>query len=329
MAPLSNGANGNENGYKTPRHPRWTRRETMVLIEGKKIAEERGGRRGRRSGSVNGSTQVHVEPKWDYVSSHCKRNGVTRGPVQCRKRWSNLVSDFKKIKAWEGNKVINGDGGEGGGESFWLMRSDLRREIKLPGFFDRDVFDVLDGKAFATNDGYQLALVTINTDENNGEDDDEDFEEENERSPVSSPVPISGAVNIRIVDYFIYIYIILTFFVLLAEMKYQPFYQAESSQGKYISSENKRQPGPHFNGGSDFQEGAKRRRQSSSDSRNSDVEDLLVKALERNTNLLNAHFDEQKLNFQLDRDRQNSQHDSLIAALTKVTDALEKIANKL
>ncbi|KAL9170009.1 hypothetical protein ABFS82_04G116700 [Erythranthe guttata] len=298
MAPLSNGANGNENGYKTPRHPRWTRRETMVLIEGKKIAEERGGRRGRRSGSVNGSTQVHVEPKWDYVSSHCKRNGVTRGPVQCRKRWSNLVSDFKKIKAWEGNKVINGDGGEGGGESFWLMRSDLRREIKLPGFFDRDVFDVLDGKAFATNDGYQLALVTINTDENNGEDDDEDFEEENERSPVSSPVPIS-------------------------EMKYQPFYQAESSQ------ENKRQPGPHFNGGSDFQEGAKRRRQSSSDSRNSDVEDLLVKALERNTNLLNAHFDEQKLNFQLDRDRQNSQHDSLIAALTKVTDALEKIANKL
>lgn len=57
---------------KTPRHPRWTRQETMVLAQGKKIAEERG-RKGRRLGTEQ------VEPKWDFVSPYCIQHGVKRG----------------------------------------------------------------------------------------------------------------------------------------------------------------------------------------------------------------------------------------------------------
>jgi Myb/SANT-like DNA-binding domain len=77
-----------------------------------------------------------LEPKWAAVSAYCKRHGVNRGPVQCRKRWSNLAGDYKKIKEWErGDK----------NESFWGMRNDLRREKRLPGFFDREVYDILDG----------------------------------------------------------------------------------------------------------------------------------------------------------------------------------------
>lgn len=211
---------------KTPRHPRWTRQETLVLIEGKRLAEERG-RHGRRTSSFLGSDQV--EAKWDYVSSHCRRNGVNRGPIQCRKRWSNLLSDFKKIKTWD-SRV----GREG--ESFWTMRSDFRRERKLPGFFDQEVYDVLDGREF-TGGANQLALVTVSACENNGdgldgleaEDEDEmmDHEEAGEgpcsefehvgeeevvTSPgrgglqtdgktktIPSPVPISG--NIRYKKY--------------------------------------------------------------------------------------------------------------------------------
>ncbi|KAI3757846.1 hypothetical protein L6452_05389 [Arctium lappa] len=77
--------------------------------------------------------------EWKFsVSSYCKRHGVNRGPVQFRKRWSNLAGDFKKIKEWESKikKEV---------ESFSLMRNDLRRERKLPGFFDREVDDILDG----------------------------------------------------------------------------------------------------------------------------------------------------------------------------------------
>ena len=55
------------------------------------------GQKGHRSGSVCGSDQL--EFKWDAVSSFCREYGVNRGPVQCRKRWSNLVGDFRKIKA--------------------------------------------------------------------------------------------------------------------------------------------------------------------------------------------------------------------------------------
>ncbi|KAL0380294.1 UNVERIFIED_CONTAM: Trihelix transcription factor A [Sesamum angustifolium] len=309
---------------KTPRHPRWTRQETMVLIEGKKIVEEKG-RMGRRS-TVFGSDQT--EPKWDAVSSYCRRHGVSRGPVQCRKRWSNLVSDFKKIKAWEVQV-----GREG--ESFWMMRSDLRRERRLPGFFDCDVYDVLDGKGSAKA-AYQLALVTRSVDENAGhgidglevEDDDEMVEDEEAgdglfsefeqvgqeeigRSPQKEKVQKDGQTDS------------IPSPVPISEMKYQPFHQADPNQGK------KRQEGPHFRGASEFQEGLKRRRQPSIDHHNVDVEDLLMKAIERNTNLLNAQLEDQKLKCQLDREQQKEQHNSIIASLSKITDALENIANKL
>lgn len=172
---------------KSPRHPRWTRQETLTLIEGKKVAENRG-RRGRRSSSVFGSDQV--EPKWDSVASYCKQHGVNRGPVQCRKRWSNMVGDFKKIKAWESQVKQESD-------SYWLMRNDLRKENKLPGFFDQEVFDVLDGKAF-TKAEYKLALVTVSADtkDENGvgvvAGDEEEEEEEGEAEVEEDVVFDSG-----------------------------------------------------------------------------------------------------------------------------------------
>ncbi|KAK1270105.1 hypothetical protein QJS04_geneDACA020976 [Acorus gramineus] len=103
---------------RPPRLPRWTRQEILVLIQGKKVTE---GLRGPARGA---------EPKWATVSAYCRRHGIDRGPVQCRKRWSNLAGDFKKIREWE---------------SFWSMRNDARRESGLPGFFDREVYDILDG----------------------------------------------------------------------------------------------------------------------------------------------------------------------------------------
>lgn len=157
---------GSDDRNKSARHPRWTRQETLILIEGKKVAENRG-RKGRKSSSVFGSDQL--EPKWDSVSSYCKQHGVNRGPVQCRKRWSNLVGDFKKIKAWELHAQE--------AESYWMMRNDLRKENKLPGYFDKEVYDVLDGKAF-TAAAYQFALVTISAEAKDCDEAEEREEEE-------------------------------------------------------------------------------------------------------------------------------------------------------
>ena len=96
-----------------------------------------------------------VEPKWATVAAYCRRHGVGRGPVQCRKRWSNLASDYKKIKDWETRRVA-----EKSEESFWAMRNDRRRERKLPGFFDREVYDILDSSAAPEEEEEEDTAVT-------------------------------------------------------------------------------------------------------------------------------------------------------------------------
>jgi hypothetical protein len=111
-----------------------------VLIEGKRMVEGRGGRggRGRVAAAAGGAGEAAaLEPKWAAVAEYCRRHGVERGAVQCRKRWSNLAGDYKKIKEWERAARE---------PSFWAMRNDARRERRLPGFFDREVYDILEGR---------------------------------------------------------------------------------------------------------------------------------------------------------------------------------------
>ncbi|XP_040376007.1 trihelix transcription factor ASR3-like [Oryza brachyantha] len=137
----------------TPRSrlPRWTRHETLVLLQAKRAMEQRG----RRSPQP-------LRLNWAVVSAYCRRHGVERGPMQCRKRWGNLSWDLKKIVAWEKNlattaadAVVPGAGGGGAPdaeappptalESFWDMRGEQRRARLLPSSFDREVYNALVG----------------------------------------------------------------------------------------------------------------------------------------------------------------------------------------
>jgi hypothetical protein len=126
------------------RLPRWTRQEILVLIEGKRVVERSGRGRGRgrvRGGEGAGAGGAAAEPtKWAAVAEYCRRHGVDRGPVQCRKRWSNLAGDYKKIREWERGYAARKEA------SFWAMRNDARRERRLPGFFDQEVYDILEGR---------------------------------------------------------------------------------------------------------------------------------------------------------------------------------------
>lgn len=103
-------------------------------------------------------------------------------------------------------------------------------------------------------------------------------------------------------------------------MKHQPFHQANPNQG--AGKKNSWRD-------ADFQAGVKKRKQPSSDRLNIGVDNILIKALERNNELLSAQLEDQKSNFQLARQQHKEQHESLVAALTKITGALEKIADKL
>lgn len=213
-----------DDGAKVPRLPRWTRQEILVLIQGKRVAENRV-RRGRGIGIGSGQ----MEPKWTSVSLYCRRHGVNRGPVQCRKRWSNLSGDYKKIKEWELQLKDES-------ESFWVMRNDLRRERRLPGFFDREVYDILDqgiSNASLPLLALTLAPATVE-DENDGKEAEEvaldsrrsaaaeerlfsDFEQDDDgdgsggrsspkRDPETAPAHIPGIKFTYFVCYFLVYY---------------------------------------------------------------------------------------------------------------------------
>ncbi|XP_022148983.1 trihelix transcription factor ASR3 isoform X1 [Momordica charantia] len=321
---------GGDDGSKTPRLPRWTRQEILVLIQGKKVAETRV-RGGRAASLAFGSGQV--EPKWASVSSYCKRHGVNRGPVQCRKRWSNLAGDFKKIKEWE--TQIREDT-----ESFWVMRNDLRRERKLPGFFDKEVYDILDsGSGPSPSPALALALApapvpaltpTPNSEDGKVEAEPEpvfdssktaaaddglfsDFEQdETSRSP-NKEVPATTADTAIPAP------------TPLSEKLYQPAVQGCPDQG----TSNDREAAANPETGSTSQEGRKRKRVALDGDEENILQDELIGILEKNGKLLTAQLEAQNMNFQLDREQRKHHADGLVAVLNKLADALGRIADKL
>ncbi|KAE8669616.1 hypothetical protein F3Y22_tig00112226pilonHSYRG00008 [Hibiscus syriacus] len=322
---------------KTPRLPRWTRQEILVLIQGKRVAENRV-RRGRAAGLAFGSG--HVEPKWASVSSYCKRHGVNRGPVQCRKRWSNLAGDFKKIKEWENN--IREES-----ESFWVMRNDLRRERKLPGFFDKEVYDIIDGAATATDaaeipssvmaPSLALALTPTPAAQDVAEDSEtvfdsgrsaatedglfSDFEQDDGGG---SPVKVQPAVASDTGK-------AVSAPIPISEQQYQPHQQTAIPGNKSRGTTKEKHPTSNPELGSASQDARKRKRMATDgdEETSSSPQYHLINVMERNGKTLVAQLEAQNIDFQRDREQRKDHGDNLVAVLNKLADALGRIADKL
>ncbi|XP_020233534.1 trihelix transcription factor ASR3 isoform X2 [Cajanus cajan] len=329
---------------KATRHPRWTRQETLVLIESKKMVEN--GEQICRFRSASGFVQS--DPKWDMVSTLCQQRGVKRGAVQCRKRWGNLLTDFRKIKKWESS--IREES-----ESFWIMRNDVRKEKKLPGFFDSVVYNVLDG-GVCTTVAFPLTLVKMVPKVENGvegvalppeqynkENEDEEVEEEEEDEAIVDSEKMSWSTEEEHMETNVTGNMINGFLKTHGSKdkgtpgslkKIMPMLtfptpdkqQQPSCQGNYDPGP----PPPGYQREPMFQEGYKRKRLSSDSSEDStDFNNSIAKLLRRNSDILKAHLGAQNINHQLARDQQKQQTDILVAALGKLTDALTKIADKL
>ncbi|KAK6930744.1 Myb/SANT-like DNA-binding domain 4 [Dillenia turbinata] len=347
--PVNNGVDGRpinlegggEDSARAARLPRWTRQEILVLIQGKKVAENRV-KRGRASGLGFGSSPV--EPKWASVSSYCGRHGVNRGPVQCRKRWSNLSGDFKKIKEWESR--IKEDA-----ESFWVMRNDLRREKRLPGFFDKEVYDILDGGA---EPGSAPVLALGFAPSSSGKDGEEEEEEEEEEERVFDSVRTATAEDGLFPDFeqsghdeigrshekesavkdaavaaaAASPYVPAP--IPISEKQYQPYLRASPGQG--AASGNEKQLTSNPENGSPSQKGQKRKRTNAGadeDAELNKMQDHLIEVLEGNGRTLNAQLETQNSNSRLDREQRKEHADCLVAVLNKLADALGRIADKL
>ncbi|KAK7394296.1 hypothetical protein VNO78_14818 [Psophocarpus tetragonolobus] len=302
-------ADGGEDGRPAARLPRWTRQEILVLIQGKSDAESRF-RPGRGSGSAFGSS----EPKWALVSAYCKKHGVNREPVQCRKRWSNLAGDYKKIKEWE-SQVRDET------ESFWLMRNDLRRERKLPGYFDREVYNILDSPSStaAAETPTPTPVAEMPADEELhlydsnrrvGSEDGlfSDCEKDEllllaSSKDVPAPVPIS-------------------------EKQYQPPFQGCEGEDNAQGTTNEKRPAPNPEMGSTSQ-GERKRKRFATDGEEESLQNQLIDVLEKNGKMLRDQLEVQNMNFQLDRQQQKDTASNIVSVLDKLADALGRIADKL
>ncbi|GLJ09431.1 hypothetical protein SUGI_0109660 [Cryptomeria japonica] len=299
---------GDPSDRTPPRFPRWTRHEILVLIEGKRV-EECKGRRSRATDSC-------PESKWAAISSYCKQHGVSREPVQCRKRWTTLWRDYKRIRDWDSQHPDR---------VFWSLRSDAKREFKLPAFFDRELYDVLERSIVSSRHVFT-------------------------RPPSSPPLPLSeakpaagggvGVVGLESGGR-----------SAVEEEFEQPCARGveegeEEEEEEIAGSPEKRGPDsplatpsglksdklPTSNGekvSTSSGAGQKRMHVSSEVDEDRDLKQQLLSILERNGQLLSAQVEAHNLNCQLDRDQRNEHAESLVGVLGKLADALGRIADKL
>ncbi|CAA7061273.1 unnamed protein product [Microthlaspi erraticum] len=128
----------------------WTLNETMVLIEAKKMDDERRMRRSiglpapehqQDSRSSSGSiSNKPAELRWKWIEDYCWRKGCMRSQNQCNDKWDNLMRDYKKVREYERRRVessfasssasSSAAGGETG--SYWKMEKSERKERNLP-----------------------------------------------------------------------------------------------------------------------------------------------------------------------------------------------------
>ncbi|KAH6763656.1 Homeodomain-like superfamily protein, partial [Perilla frutescens var. hirtella] len=129
----SGGGGGGVSEVREYRKGNWTVEEAMVLIEAKKMDEER---RMKRA-SHGGERGKPAELRWKWVEDYCWRRGCFRSQNQCNDKWDNLMRDFKKVREYEGGRAAAAD------SSYWRIEKNERREKNLPSNFSPEIYEAL------------------------------------------------------------------------------------------------------------------------------------------------------------------------------------------
>ncbi|KAL3680881.1 hypothetical protein R1sor_023837 [Riccia sorocarpa] len=269
---------------KKKRNSKWTKHETVVLLVGKSKYDS-------KAKENSASTKaVRSDEKWDSISNYCKANGVDRDAQQCRKRWSNLHNgDYKKIRDWQKKSNV---------ESYWAMKSEKRRQNKLPSFFDPQVYAVMDAfcsrKANGDLDGARHAFEDLLLSEV-----DQDHEEQNTQDggkKSNEPPPESGTLSCR---------------------------EEETGLASEIASLGRKKRKRIPNGVEmDEQKGHKDHLTAILESSGKAMQVALTENIQ-------AQIEAHKRNCELDRNQRKQQGDNLVGVLSKLAEAMAKIAEKL
>ncbi|KAL0800353.1 hypothetical protein Bca101_055528 [Brassica carinata] len=142
----------------------WTLNETMVLIEAKKMDDERRMRRSiglpppeQSQDSRSSSGNKPAELRWKWIEDYCWRKGCMRSQNQCNDKWDNLMRDYKKVREYERRRVessfASGSSSSSAAAetgSYWKMEKSERKERNLPSNMlpqtYQALFDVVESK---------------------------------------------------------------------------------------------------------------------------------------------------------------------------------------
>ncbi|XP_049371717.1 trihelix transcription factor ASR3-like isoform X1 [Solanum verrucosum] len=129
---VSDQGGSSSNMFRDYRKGNWTVKETMVLLEAKKMDDER--RMRRQEGKP-------TELRWKWVEDYCWRNGCLRSQNQCNDKWDNLMRDFKKVREYE-RRVVEASGEEII-RSYWKIEKNERKEKNLPTNMLPEIYEAL------------------------------------------------------------------------------------------------------------------------------------------------------------------------------------------
>lgn len=119
----------------------WTVNETMVLIEAKRMDDER---RMKKSGDSEGRSKP-TELRWKWVEDYCWRRDCFRSQNQCNDKWDNLMRDYKKVREYQRRIAERGEGNNNNNEgSYWEMEKNERKEKNLPSNMLRQIYERLE-----------------------------------------------------------------------------------------------------------------------------------------------------------------------------------------
>ncbi|GMH27708.1 hypothetical protein Nepgr_029551 [Nepenthes gracilis] len=126
---------GSSSVMREYRKGNWTLQEIIVLVEAKRMDDER-----RVKRQISGDQSKPTELRWKWVENYCWKNGCFRSQNQCNDKWDNLMRDYKKVRDYQRRLGADHDINP---SSYWNMEKAERKDKSLPPNMSFQIYQAL------------------------------------------------------------------------------------------------------------------------------------------------------------------------------------------
>ncbi|KAL1353129.1 hypothetical protein HN51_017054 [Arachis hypogaea] len=137
--------------------PDWTVTESLILVNEIAAVE------------ADCSTALSSYQQWNIIAGNCAALDVGRNMGQCRRKWDCLLSDYQRIRAWEEeeSKKKRKKNNAHGACSYWALKGERVRTLRLPEDFDRELYRAVDEVVRAREERGEVLVESDNEEARN------------------------------------------------------------------------------------------------------------------------------------------------------------------